>query len=78
MGQYTETPGTGRGGGVPVHKVSRKGYKKGVLVHEGGGVPVQEGVQEGVREGFSCTRRGVPVGFLGQILARKGGGVPVQ
>ena len=36
MGQYTETPGTERGG-VSVQKVSRKGYRKGVLVQDGGG-----------------------------------------
>ena len=35
---------------------------------------MQEGVQEGVQEGFSCTRRGVPVGFLGHFLARKRAG----
>ena len=46
MGQYTETLGKERGG-VRVQKVSRKGYRKGVSVQEGGGV-VQEGVQEGV------------------------------
>ena len=35
---------------------------------------MQEGVQERVQEGFSCAGRGVPVGLLGQFLARKGGG----
>ena len=62
-----------------MQKVSRKGYRKGVLVPEGGGVPVQEGVQEGVREGFSYTRWGVPVDSSwpgrGGFLCRKG--VPV-
>ena len=38
-------------------------------------VPVQEGVQEGVEEGFSCTGRGVPMGFWGQFLAKGRGGL---
>ena len=42
-----------------MQKVSRKGYKRGVLVQEGGG--------------GSCIGKGVPVGFLGQVLVRKGG-----
>ena len=73
MGQYTETPGTGRGG-VPVQKVSRKGYRKGVLVQEGGGGSCAGRGPGRVQEGSSCTRSGVPVGFQGQFLARKGGG----
>ena len=73
MGQYTETPGTGRGGDS-VQKVSRKGYMKRVLVQEGGGRSCAGRGPRRVQEGSSCTRRGVHVGFLGQFLARKGGG----
>ena len=52
MGQYTETQGTGRGGGVPVQKVSRKGYRKGVLVQEGGGFLCRKESRKGSRKGF--------------------------
>ena len=38
------------GGGVPVQKVSRKGYRKGVLV--------QDGVQEGSRKGLPVQEGG--------------------
>ena len=71
MGQYTETPGLGRGG-VAVPKVSRKGYRKGVLVQEGG-VPVQEGTQEGSRKGLP-VQEGGSCGVPGTVPGRKGGG----
>ena len=52
------------GGWAPVQKVSRKGYRKGVLVQEGGG--------------HSCARRGLGRGLGRVLLYRKGAscGVP--
>ena len=73
MGQYTETLGTGRGG-VPVQKVSRKGYRKGVLVQEGGGDPVQEGVQEGSRKGLPVQEGGFLWGSWDSSWPGRGGG----
>ena len=57
MGQYTETPGTGRGG-VLVQKVSRKGYRKGVLVQEGGGFLCRKGSRKGTGRVFLYKKGG--------------------
>ena len=74
-----------KGGGVPVQEGSRKGLGRG----PGRGVPVQEGGGSCAGRGFlggswdgSCAgrgggflcRMGVPGGFLGWFLCRKGGG----
>ena len=72
MGRYTETPGTGRGG-VPVQKVSRKGYKKGVLVQEGGGFLCRKGARKGPGRVF-LYKKGGSCGVPGTVPGQEGGG----
>ena len=72
MGQYTETPGTGRGV-VPVQKVSRKGYRKGVLVQEGGGFLCRKGSKKGPGRVF-LYKKGDSCGVPGTVLGHEGGG----
>ena len=72
MGQYTETPGTGSGG-VPVQKVSRKRYRKGVLVQEGGGFLCGKGSKKGPGRVFLCQKGGSS-GVPGTVSGQEGGG----
>ena len=72
MGQYTEIPGTGRGG-VPVQKVSRKGYGKGVLVQEGGGFLCRKGSRKGSGR-FLLYKKGGSCGVPGTVPGQEGGG----
>ena len=60
-----------------MQKVSTKGYWKGVLVQEGGGLLCRKGSRKGPGRVFPY-KKGGSFGVPGIVPGQEGGGVPVQ
>ena len=72
MGQYTETPGTGRGGFL-CRKCLGRGTGRGFLCRKRGGFLCRKGSRKGPRRVF-LYKKGGSYGVLVTLLGHEGGG----